>query len=41
MNCWSNYAQDILDSEIAYMGYMAAESYGITWKVRGFCKEDL
>lgn len=26
---------DIIDSEIAYLGYNAAESYGLVWKVRG------
>lgn len=25
---------DIIDSEIAYLGYFDAESYGMTWKVR-------
>ncbi|CAM9629201.1 unnamed protein product [Pylaiella littoralis] len=30
---------DIIDSEIAYLGYFDAESYGMTWKVRGFCKD--
>ncbi|CAM9371905.1 unnamed protein product [Choristocarpus tenellus] len=28
---------DIVDSEMAYLGYQASESYGLTWKVRGFC----
>eukprot|EP00904_Undaria_pinnatifida_P005831 jgi/Undpi1/2378/HiC_scaffold_13.g05759.m1 len=30
---------DIEDSEMAYLGYHATESYGLTWKVRGFCKD--
>lgn len=28
---------DIIDSEMGYLGYFASESYGLTWKVRGFC----
>ncbi|CAN0209622.1 unnamed protein product [Ectocarpus sp. 12 AP-2014] len=30
---------DIINSEIAYLGYFDSESYGMTWKVRGFCKD--
>eukprot|EP00903_Cladosiphon_okamuranus_P019666 g18077.t2 len=30
---------DIIKSEMAYLGYFESESYGITWKVRGFCKD--
>ncbi|CAM9939118.1 unnamed protein product [Scytosiphon promiscuus] len=30
---------DMVDSELAHMGYEATESYGITWKVRGFCTD--
>ncbi|CAN0056993.1 unnamed protein product [Pylaiella littoralis] len=30
---------DLLDSEIGYLGWFDSESYGITWKVRGFCKD--
>eukprot|EP00904_Undaria_pinnatifida_P005816 jgi/Undpi1/2364/HiC_scaffold_13.g05747.m1 len=30
---------DIVDSEMAYLGYHDSESYGLTWKVRGFCKD--
>ena len=26
---------DLVDSELAHMGYEATESYGITWKVGG------
>jgi parallel beta-helix repeat protein len=26
---------DIVDSDVGYLGYAAAESYGLTWKVRG------
>lgn len=28
---------DIIDSEMGYLGYFDSESYGLTWKVRGFC----
>lgn len=28
---------DIIDSEMGHMGYFDSESYGLTWKVRGFC----
>ncbi|CAN0243860.1 unnamed protein product [Scytosiphon promiscuus] len=28
---------DIIDTEIGYLGYFDSESYGMTWKVRGFC----
>ncbi|CAM9666932.1 unnamed protein product, partial [Laminaria digitata] len=30
---------DIEDSEMAYLGYQGSERYGLTWKVRGFCKD--
>eukprot|EP00904_Undaria_pinnatifida_P005755 jgi/Undpi1/2309/HiC_scaffold_13.g05693.m1 len=30
---------DIEDSEVAYLGYYHAESYGLSWKVRGYCKD--
>eukprot|EP00903_Cladosiphon_okamuranus_P009933 g9429.t1 len=30
---------DLIDSELGHMGYEATESYGITWKVRGFCSD--
>ena len=30
---------DISDSEISYLGYFASESWGITMKVRGLCKD--
>ncbi|CAN0069050.1 unnamed protein product, partial [Laminaria digitata] len=32
-------SMDIEDSEIAYLGYQLSESYSLTWKVRGFCKD--
>ncbi|CAM9672153.1 unnamed protein product, partial [Discosporangium mesarthrocarpum] len=35
---------DIINSEMGYLGYYQSESYGLTWKVRGFCtvtKENL
>lgn len=28
---------DIINSEMGYLGYFDSESYGLTWKVRGFC----
>ncbi|CAM9392267.1 unnamed protein product [Discosporangium mesarthrocarpum] len=28
---------DVLETEIGYLGWMDSESYGLTWKVRGFC----
>lgn len=31
--------QDIIDSTMGNMGYDASESYGLTWKVRGLCKD--
>ncbi|CBJ32199.1 Mannuronan C-5-epimerase [Ectocarpus siliculosus] len=45
--CDSGYARedkgecrmDMVDSELGHMGYFASESYGITWKVRGFCED--
>ncbi|CAN0067101.1 unnamed protein product [Ectocarpus sp. 6 AP-2014] len=30
---------DIVNSEMGYMGFHDSESYGLTWKVRGFCKD--
>eukprot|EP00752_Nemacystus_decipiens_P011709 g10390.t1 len=30
---------DIVRSEIGYLGYYGSEAYGLTWKVRGFCKD--
>ncbi|CAM9179603.1 unnamed protein product [Pylaiella littoralis] len=30
---------DIVSSEVGYLGYKNSESYGLTWKVRGFCKD--
>eukprot|EP00904_Undaria_pinnatifida_P005809 jgi/Undpi1/2358/HiC_scaffold_13.g05741.m1 len=30
---------DIEDTEIGYLGYHDSESYGLTWKVRGFCTD--
>eukprot|EP00903_Cladosiphon_okamuranus_P017354 g15988.t1 len=30
---------DIINSEMGYLGYDASESYGLTWKVRGFCED--
>ena len=29
--------QDIINSEMGYMGWYDAESYGLSWKVRGLC----
>ncbi|CAN0394312.1 unnamed protein product, partial [Scytosiphon promiscuus] len=31
--------QDLISSELGYLGWFDAESYGLTWKVRGFCKD--
>ena len=31
---------DISDSEISYLGYEAAESWGLSYKVRGFCNDE-
>ncbi|CAM9140533.1 unnamed protein product [Laminaria digitata] len=28
---------DVIDSEVGYLGYHESESYGLVWKVRGFC----
>lgn len=28
---------DIIDSEMGHLGFFDSESYGLTWKVRGFC----
>lgn len=28
---------DIINSEMGYLGHFDSESYGLTWKVRGFC----
>ncbi|CAN0388631.1 unnamed protein product, partial [Ascophyllum nodosum] len=30
---------DIINSEMGYLGCNASESYGLTWKVRGFCTD--
>lgn len=31
--------QDIINSEMGYLGFDDSESYGLTWKVRGFCSD--
>lgn len=31
------FSQDIIDSVMGNMGFLDSESYGLTWKVRGFC----
>lgn len=31
---------DIIDSKVGYLGYNDAESYGLTWKVRGYCEDE-
>ncbi|CAM9691859.1 unnamed protein product, partial [Discosporangium mesarthrocarpum] len=31
---------DIVNSEVGYLGYNAAEAYGISYKVHGFCEAD-
>ncbi|CAM9699219.1 unnamed protein product [Scytosiphon promiscuus] len=28
---------DVIDSEMAFLGFYDSESYGLTWKVRGYC----
>lgn len=30
---------DIIDSKMGNLGWKDAESYGLTWKVRGFCTD--
>eukprot|EP00752_Nemacystus_decipiens_P009061 g8090.t1 len=30
---------DLINSEFGYMGWFDSESYGLTWKVRGFCQD--
>ncbi|CAM9178527.1 unnamed protein product [Discosporangium mesarthrocarpum] len=30
---------DIIGSEISHLGTQSSEAYGLTWKVRGFCKD--
>ncbi|CAN0256907.1 unnamed protein product, partial [Discosporangium mesarthrocarpum] len=30
---------DIINSEMAYLGYHDSEAYGLTWKVRGACDD--
>eukprot|EP00752_Nemacystus_decipiens_P009556 g8536.t1 len=30
---------DMINSEMGYMGFFDSESYGLTWKVRGFCQD--
>lgn len=37
---WNSlHSQDIIDSTMGNLGWFDAESYGLTWKVRGFCKD--
>ncbi|CBJ26769.1 Mannuronan C-5-epimerase [Ectocarpus siliculosus] len=31
---------DIINSDVGYLGYQAAESYGLTYKVRGYCTDE-
>ncbi|CAM9164983.1 unnamed protein product [Sphacelaria rigidula] len=31
---------DIINSEVGYLGYQGAESYGLTYKVSGFCADE-
>lgn len=37
-NDYGECRMDIIDSEMGWMGFLDSESYGLTWKVRGFCK---
>lgn len=32
--------QDIISSEISHLGWFDAESYGLSWKVRGYCNDE-
>ena len=36
-NDYGECRMDIINSEMGYLGYNNSESYGLTWKVRGFC----
>lgn len=38
-NDYGECRMDIINSEMGYMGWFDSESYGLTWKVRGFCKD--
>ena len=38
-NDYGECRMDIINSEMGYMGFFDSESYGLTWKVRGFCKD--
>lgn len=39
LNDFGECRMDIISSEMGYMGWMDSESYGLTWKVRGFCAD--
>ena len=38
-NDYGECRMDIIDSEMGYLGWFDSESYGLTWKVRGFCAD--
>ena len=38
-NDYGECRMDIMNSEMGYLGYKDSESYGLTWKVRGFCTD--
>ena len=38
-NDYGECRMDIIDSEMGYLGWFDSESYGLTWKVRGFCTD--
>ncbi|CAM9170241.1 unnamed protein product [Scytosiphon promiscuus] len=31
---------DIINSDVGYLGYQSSEAYGLSWKVRGYCKDE-
>lgn len=39
VNDFGECRMDIINSEMGYLGWKDSESYGLTWKVRGFCKD--
>ena len=39
LNDFGECRMDIISSEMGWMGWMDSESYGLTWKVRGFCAD--
>ncbi|CAM9851371.1 unnamed protein product [Ascophyllum nodosum] len=39
-NDYGECRMDIIGSEMGYLGWFDAESYGLTWKVRGYCADE-